>query len=129
MKEYANLFYLPMWIFYLAIGFKAFQLGRTYVRGEKSYKSWLKAEEYLNKNVGWHFFLGGGLMLLVSISGIIATFFDVFAKKETFLEALACLGLPILLITGVSFYMLRERILQLEPKPAIENKNLGQDDV
>ena len=116
MKEYVNLFYLPMYTAYAYWGLRWAKLGRQFMKGQKQYKPWLEANEYVNKNAGWHHFLGGVLLFIVSISGIIAALFDVFAHKETFFEALACFGLPILLITGVSFYMLRERILQLGPK-------------
>ncbi|MFZ1396071.1 MAG: hypothetical protein WAS33_04190 [Candidatus Promineifilaceae bacterium] len=136
MKEYAYLLYFPMLVMYIFFGFRWARLGRQFIKGEKQYQPWLKPTEYVNKNVGWHYFLAGILIIIICISVTIGLFFQLFAVNGTTLrayletlEAVACLGAPVLLITGVSLYMLRERILQLEPKAAIENENLGQDNV
>ena len=118
MKEYVNLFYLPMYIAYAYWGLRWAKLGRQFMKGQKQYKPWLKADEYVNKNAGWHYFFGGTLLLIICITLIVAIPFEVFAHIDlfTFFGILPILGMLALLIIGVSFYMLRERILQLEPK-------------
>lgn len=58
MKEYVNLFYLPMYIAYAYWELRWAKLGRQFMKGQKQYKPWLEANEYVNKNAGWHHFLG-----------------------------------------------------------------------
>lgn len=129
MEQWINLLYLPMFIFYLVMSLKLIGSGRKYITGQLNYKPWLTPGEYHNKSVGWHFLIGSAFFIIACVPAIIGILLDVFTNQGAFLVELACLPLPIVFITAISFYILRDRILQLKPKAAIENENLGQDDV
>ena len=118
-----------MFAFYLVMSVKWIQSGRKYIAGQMSYKPWLTPGEYLNKNVGWHLQIAGVLLIVICISIITGILLEELANQETFLTDIACLPSPLLLITGINFYMLRERILRLEPKSLNENEKSGQDNV
>ncbi|MAU01784.1 MAG: hypothetical protein CL608_32005 [Anaerolineaceae bacterium] len=59
MNEYFKLGYPLIFGLWLVVGVNWIKAGRPLIKRQKQYQPWLEPNSYLNKYIGYHFFIGG----------------------------------------------------------------------
>lgn len=116
MSEYYKFGYLLAFGLWLTLGVNWIKAGRPLMKAQKQYQPWLELNSYLNRYIGYHFFIGGLFFSISCALAILEILLELFLQKQTFLLSLAFLGLIGTVVTAGSFILFRKEVFKLEPK-------------